>query len=237
MRSGRRICLVIPARNEAESLPTLLRQVPSWVDEVFLVDNGSSDLTAEVARAAGATVVDEPRVGYGSACAAGLERAINTGAAVVVFMDADGSDDPAEMSRLVDPVLEDRAELVVGCRRESSSMPLHQRLGTQLVCLLLSFGFGQSVRDLGPFRAAETKALAALALKDRAYGWTAEMQARALRFGLEVLEVEVSWRPGLGRSEITGSWRGVLRAARDLIGCSVREIAVFRFERKKPPTP
>lgn len=224
MRRGVRIALVIPARNEALALPGVLRRVPAWVDTVVVADNGSSDATAAVAVSAGARVVHVPTPGYGAACHAGSVLAAREGAEITVFLDADGSDDPREMARVVDPIHDGRAELVVGRRGGIEAMPPQQRLGTAFVCGLLSLGFGVRVLDLGPFRAIRTSSLTALALRDRAFGWTAEMQARALRLGLRVREVPVSWRPGAGRSEITGTWRGVLRAAYGLTRHSLREI-------------
>ncbi len=223
--------MIIPARNEAPALRELLQRIPDWVDHTIVVDNASSDGSGGVAKSLGATVIREDRVGYGAACAVGLDFALSSGSQIVVFLDGDGSDDPREMARLVDPIIRGDAKLSIGVRQCRDAMPIQQRLGTRLVCSLMSLGFGTRVRDLGPFRAGHAEALASLPLVDRGYGWTAEMQAQALRFGVTIQEVEVSWHRGSGTSEITGSWIGVARAARDLIRHSLREIVMFRFER------
>lgn len=231
MRNGLSVALVIPARNEGEALPGVLRRVPAWVDRVVVADNGSTDETADVARRAGAQVVHVPIPGYGRACAEGSAAALAAGADVVAYLDADGSDDPRELPRVLDPVVHGIADLVVGRRQLEGRMPPHQRLGTAFVCAVLSAGFGRRVRDLGPFRALRASTLAELGMRDRAFGWTAEMQARALRFGLGYREVPVSWRPGAGRSEITGTWRGVARAAFGLTVHSLRQILAAWLER------
>jgi len=229
--------VVIPALDEERSLGGVLRAVPAWVDGVVVVDNGSRDATARVARRRGAWVVAEPQRGYGAACQAGIEALRRLGPPdVVVFLDADGSDAPGEMARLVDPLLRGAADLVVGRRVPEQRMLLHQQLGTQLVCALLRAGFGAPVSDIGPFRALRWSALALLDLRDRRYGWTAEMQARALRLGLRVLEVPVSWRRGTGRSKISGTVAGTLRAARDLVRCVLREAVGLRADRLRSRT-
>ena len=153
---------------------------------------------------------------------------------MAVFFDADGSDDPAEMAALVDLVLDDRAELVVGAR-PTAGMPAHQRLGTQFVSGLLRVGFGAAVTDLGPFRAIAWERLRELGMRDRAFGWTAEMQARALRCGMRVAEAPVGWRPGAGRSEISGTLRGSLRAGRDLTRAVVGQALGARLDRIRRP--
>ena len=234
MRGGREIAAVIPALDEEGSIGRVLGAIPAWVDRVVVADNGSRDATAAVARAHGAETVSEPERGYGAACQAGIAAlAKRRPPHVVVFLDADGSDAPEEMARLVDPLLAHRAELVVGARVLRDRMLFHQRLGTRLVCALLRRGFGADVRDIGPFRAVRWDALATIAMRDRRYGWTAEMQARALRAGLRVREVPVSWRRGAGRSKISGTLAGTLRAGRDLVGCVLREAAGLRLDRMR----
>jgi len=226
----RRIALIVPARNEASSIPQWLPRVPAFVDQVVVVDNASTDGTGDVARAGGAEVVHVSRPGYGAACAAGLEYVLRGESEVIVFMDADGSDDPAEMIRLLEPIVDEDVELVIGVRNGCDGMTRAQQFGTRFVCDLLSRGFGRPVADLGPFRAASRALLERLPLRDRGYGWTAEMQAQALRVDARIREVPVSWRPGISPSEISGQWRGVLRAGRDLVRRSVREIVAGYFE-------
>ncbi len=232
MRFDSRIAVVIPALDEERSIGAVVDEIPAWVDDVVVVDNGSSDATARVARRHGARTVREPRRGYGAACQAGIDLLARSGAPdAVVFLDADGSDAPAETARLVDPILADRADLVVGRRPLRQRMRLHQRLGTRLVCALLRLGFRAQVTDIGPFRAVSWRTLQRIGMRDRRYGWTAEMQARALRFGERVAEVPVSWRPGRGRSKISGTWKGTLRAARGLVGSVLRELLAAQRDR------
>ncbi|MEM9174265.1 MAG: glycosyltransferase [Myxococcota bacterium] len=230
MFHDRHVALIVPARNEAASIPGWLPRVPSFVDQIVVVDNASTDETAAVARAGGAEVVHAPQPAYGAACAAGLAHVLRGPAELVVFMDADGSDDPTEMARLLEPIVADAASLVIGHRIDRGGMTRAQRLGTRVVCQLLALGFRQRVSDLGPFRAASRALLERLPLRDRGFGWTAEMQAQAMRLGATVAEVPVSWRPGQGPSEISGRWQGVLRAGRDLVRRSLWEILGARVD-------
>ena len=231
---------IVPALDEEKSLPRLFPRLPGWLDGLVVVDNGSMDATAEIARSRGALVVSESRRGYGAACQRGVATVLPAVGAddVIVFLDADGSDDPAEMASLVDPVLFDGVALAVGCRAGRARMLVHQRVGTAFVAALLSFGFGVRVSDLGPFRAIRAGVLASLGMRDHGYGWTAEMQARALRFGWETREVPVSWRPGEGPSKVSGSWQGSLRAGRDLTRRVVVQIGAALVDgwiaRRKP---
>ena len=186
------------------------------VREVVVVDNGSTDRTAAVARAAGATVVREPRRGYGAACLAGLAHLSARPPGIVAFLDADASDDARELPRVLAPILEGRADLVVGSRvlgtREPGALSTVQVFGNRLAVTLLALLFGARYTDLGPFRAIRWEALRALHMRDRDYGWTVEMQARAARARLAAVEVPVSYRRRVGRSKISGTVRGVLGA-------------------------
>jgi hypothetical protein len=208
-----RIAVVIPALNEEKSLPLVLAALPE-VDHVVVVDNGSTDRTAEVARAAGARVVSEPRRGYGSACLAGIAALKEP--EVVVFVDADFSDHPEELPLLVKPIMEGRADLVIGSRvlgtRERGALLPQARFGNALACFLMRILYGHRYTDLGPFRAVRFDALNRLGMRDRDFGWTVEMQVRALRQGLRVAEVPVSYRRRVGASKITGTVSGTLRA-------------------------
>lgn len=188
----------------------------------MVVDNGSRDATADVARAAGATVVHEPRRGYGAACLAGLAYLASDPPDVVAFVDADHSDDPRELPRLLAPLLVDVADLVIGSRvlgeREPGAFTPVQAFGNALSAWLMRLLWGARVTDLGPFRAIRWPALARLHMRDRDYGWTVEMQTRAFAAGLRVTEVPVRYRRRrLGRSKVAGTVRGVWGAGTKIL--------------------
>ena len=215
------VVVLIPALDEELALPGVLAAIPrsgdGWrVGAVVVVDNGSSDRTPEVARAAGGTVVAEPRRGYGAACLAGLAHLRRAPPDIVTFLDADHSDDPSQLPDLLAPILAGRADLVIGSRllgeREAGSLTPAQRVGNRLATALLGLLFGTRATDLGPFRAVRWAALERLAMRDREFGWTVEMQARAARAGLAVVEVPVRYRRRIGRSKISGTWSGAARA-------------------------
>lgn len=215
---------MIPALNEEQSLPLVLAALPP-VGAVIVVDNGSADRTGERAREAGAELVVEPRRGYGSACLAGIARARELGfdqnpAAVLVILDADFSDHPDELPLLVDPVLAGRADLVLGDRTrkaEPGAILPHQRFGNGLATFLIGRVTGHRYRDMGPFRAIRLQALIALDMRDTNYGWNVEMQMKAVRAGLRVLEVPVGYRKRVGESKISGTIRGSARAGVKII--------------------
>lgn len=210
--------VVIPALDEERSLPLVLSAIPrAAVRRVVVADNRSRDRTAAVARADGAEVVEAARRGYGSACLAGLVHLRATGAPdVVVFLDADFSDHPEELPSLVAPIAAGDADLVIGSRvlghRERGALLPQARAGNLVACLLIRLLYGHRYTDLGPFRAVRWDALERLAMRDPDFGWTAEMQVKALRAGLRVTEVPVSYRRRTGVSKITGTVRGTLAA-------------------------
>lgn len=211
------IDVVIPALNEEESIALVLEALPrEWVRRVVVVDNGSEDATADVARAGGATVVREERRGYGSACLRGLEELSTDPPSIVVFVDADFSDFPEELPRVVAPIVNDGVELVIGSRILGESEPgalLPQALfGNRLACALMRWMYGYRFSDLGPFRAIDWSALKRLQMEDRDFGWTVEMQIKAARRGLSAVEVPVSYRRRVGVSKITGTLRGTVLA-------------------------
>ena len=224
MRANKRIGVIIPALNEEAAIGRVIADIPAWVDEIIVVDNGSSDATVKVASAAGARVVVENLRGYGSACQTGI-AALNH-ADIVVFLDGDYSDFPGEMAQLVDPIAAGVAQLVIGSRvsgrASSGALTPHQRFGNWVACRLMSLLFGARYTDLGPFRAIDLKALQSLGMKDQTFGWTVEMQIRALRAGLKVAEVPVNYRARIGQSKISGTVLGSLRA-----GYSIMRI-IFR---------
>jgi glycosyltransferase involved in cell wall biosynthesis len=219
--------VVIPCRDEETALPLVLAALPragdGWrVRDVVVADNGSRDRTAPVARAAGATVVNEPRAGYGRACLAALAHLRGDPPGVVVFVDGDHSDDPRELPRLLVPLLAGEAELVIGSRvlgeREPGAFTPAQAFGNRLAPALLRLLWGVRATDLGPFRAVRWTALERLRMRDTGFGWTVEMQARAARVGLRTVEVPVSYRKRrLGRSKISGTISGSLRAGATIL--------------------
>ena len=217
----REATVVIPALNEESSLPLVLGDLPS-VGRVIVVDNGSTDATAAVASARGATVVHEPQRGYGSACLRGLaaiRELIDAGEPpprVVVFLDADYSDHPELLPDLAEPIFSGRADFVLGSRlqgrREPGAMPPQSVFGNRLACFLLRCFAAGRYTDLGPFRAIEYQALCNLGMTDRNFGWTIEMQIKAARAGLRTVEIPVPYRRRVGQSKISGTILGSVKA-------------------------
>ncbi len=206
--------VIIPALNEQESIDRVIASIPRWVKETIVVDNGSTDATTERARAAGATVIAEPRRGYGRACLTGCQAARNAG--IVVFLDGDLSDYPERMEKLVRPIAEGRADFVLGSRRqglrECGALLPQQQFGGWLACALIRLLWGYRYTDLGPFRAIRTDSLQCLRMDDENFGWTVQMQIRAVVAGLRIIEIPVDYRRRIGRSKISGTVRGVLGA-------------------------
>ncbi|HKH45076.1 MAG TPA: glycosyltransferase family 2 protein [Thermoanaerobaculia bacterium] len=223
-----RIDVVIPALNEEASLPLVLAALPHPpVRRVVVADNGSKDGTARVAWEGGAIVVPAERRGYGSACLAGLDHLRhNDPPEVVVFVDADFSDHPEELPRVVAPILAGEADLVIGSRvlgnREPGALLPQARAGNLVACLLIRLLYRHRFTDLGPFRAIRWDALERLAMADPNFGWTAEMQVKALRQGLRATEVPVSYRKRVGVSKITGTISGTVRAGYKILWTVLR---------------
>lgn len=220
------IVVLIPALNEESTIGQVVDAVPNWVDAVFVCDNGSTDDTARVAAAHRAQVVVARQRGYGSACLAGL-REIDSHFAtqplpIVVFLDADLSDDPSEMRGLVDPIVEDKCDFVLGSRTlgksEPGSLTVTQHFGNALSCTLMKWLFGVKYSDLGPFRAIRWSSFKRLRMDDPAYGWTVQMQVRAARLGLRTIEVPVNYRNRRGgRSKVSGTTKGVIGAGTTIL--------------------
>ena len=210
-----RISVIIPVFNEQDAIEKVIGDIPSNLPtEIIVVDNGSTDQTAKLAAAMGARIVRENRRGYGSACLAGI--AATNDPDIVVFLDGDYSDHPNEMPDLIAPILENRADLVIGSRVLGNSEPgalmIQARFGNRLATSLIKILFGVSYTDLGPFRAIRYLALLDLNMRDKTFGWTVEMQVKAAKQALKIQEVPVSYRKRIGVSKITGTLKGTLKA-------------------------
>ncbi len=221
------VAVVIPALNEEKSIGTVVRAMP-WklITECIVVDNGSTDETARVARDAGARVIEEPRRGYGQACMTG-SSGVDPATDIIVFMDGDGSDVSAEMPRLIDPILAGERDFVIGSRlrgdREEGSMLLSQIFASWLFGSLLRLIYGVRYTDMGPFRAITRPGLARLRMTERTYGWNLEMQMRAIQERLRVLEVPTSCRRRTGGvSKVSGSLQASVKAATRIFGVLFR---------------
>ena len=220
MRKNKTVAVIIPAMNEERSIGKVIDVIPSWVDDIIVADNGSTDTTAHAAESAGARVVYETRQGYGSACLKGMAALESPD--IVVFLDGDFSDYPNEMDRLVDPIAEGSADMVIGSRNhdgiEKGSLTPQQRFGNRLACLLIGLFWHQRVTDLGPFRAVGFTELVNLDMRDPDYGWTVEMQIKAIKKNYRIIEVPVSYRKRIGTSKVSGTIKGVIGAGYKILG-------------------
>ncbi len=219
--------VIIPALDEEEAIGAVIRAIPSAVRQVVVADNGSTDGTARIARAAGAQVVSEPERGYGAACLAALAYLAEDPPDVVVFLDGDGSDDPSELDLLLAP-LADGAHLVIGSRTrgrsERGSLTAPQRVGNALACRWIHWVYGERFSDLGPFRAIRWSTLDTLDMRDRNWGWTVEMQLAAARHRVACAEVPVRYRNRRGgRSKVSGTIRGSVSAGAKILWLLARE--------------
>lgn len=208
--------LIIPALDEEVAIAGVLRSIDrGLIAEIIVGDNGSRDATARIAAELGVRVVHVPERGYGAACAGALAE-MSEDAELVVFMDADGSDDPAEMAALIAPIVNGQADLVIGSRAlgvlEGGALTPQQRFGNWLATRLIALLYGYRYTDLGPFRAIRRELLDKIGMRDRRYGWTVEMQLRAAQLGARIVEVPVRYRRRVGRSKISGTVRGVVEA-------------------------
>ncbi len=208
------VAVIVPALDEAPNLPLVLPRIPC--DRVIVVDNGSTDDTARVARELGATVVSEPRRGYGRAVLAGMEALRADPPEVLAILDADGADDPGRLPDLARPILDDRADLVLSDRTRTAApgaLNPAQRFGNRLATALIARSTGHRYRDMGPFRAIRWSSLHTLGMEDPTWGWNVEMQVKAVHHGLRIVEIPLPYAPRAhGRSKISGTVRGVVRA-------------------------
>ncbi len=230
------VVVIIPVFNEQESIGRVIAAIPRWAKQILVVDNGCTDATAERAQQAGATVIREPRRGYGQACLAGRRAA---GAAnILVFLDGDFSDYPDQMDKLVRPIAENRADFVLGSRtqgaRQAGALLPQQRFGGALACLLIRLCWRHRYTDLGPFRAIRKISLDRLNMDDQNFGWTVQMQIRAVVAALRIEEIPVDYRRRIGQSKISGTVRGVLGAGIKILYTIARELMVARG-RVDPP--
>ena len=218
------IKVIIPAFNEADSIAKVIADIPSDVSEIIVVNNNSTDTTAEVAQKAGATVLTENRKGYGFACLKGLHYIEEQSKPpdIIVFIDGDYSDYPEEMDKIVAPILHENMDLVIGARkkalRESGAMTPQQVFGNQLATFLMRLFFGAKFTDLGPFRAIKYEKLKELEMEDTTYGWTVEMQLKAIRKKLAYKEVPVQYKRRIGVSKVSGTVKGTIFAGVKILG-------------------
>ncbi len=223
------IIVIIPAYNEEEAIPFVIKEIPNFVSEIVVVNNNSTDDTAGAALRAGAAVVEEIRPGYGYACLKGIEYAtqINPRPDIIVFIDGDHSDYPEEMGLLINKIKQDDCDLVIGSRAlgkiEKGSMTIPQLFGNWLATRLLRLFYGVKYTDLGPFRAARFSSLLRMNMQDTTYGWTVEMQLKAAKLKMKVAEVPVRYRKRIGFSKISGTVKGTVLAGYKII------TTIFRY--------
>lgn len=212
------IKVIIPAYNEQDSIGLVIQDIPSIVQEIIVVSNASTDLTDEVAKKAGATVLRENTPGYGNACLKGLEYVANSSdkTDIIVFLDGDYSDYPEQLTEIIKPIIDEDYDMVIGARdkrfRESGSMTFPQIFGNWLATTLMRLFFKAKFTDLGPFRAMKYSSLLELQMEDKTYGWTVEMQLKVLKKKMKYIEVPVKYRNRIGVSKVSGTVKGAIFA-------------------------
>ncbi|KJD37006.1 glycosyl hydrolase [Tamlana sedimentorum] len=227
------ISVIIPAYNEADSISYVIKDIPDYVNEIIVVSNNSTDATEANARKAGATVLTEKNKGYGYACLKGLHYIANKFEKpdIIVFLDGDYSDYPEELTKIVEPITNQNIDLVIGARvkelREQGAMTLPQIFGNWLATNLMSLFFNAKYTDLGPFRAIKYNKLIALNMEDKTYGWTVEMQLKALKQNLSYTEIPVNYRNRIGVSKVSGTIKGAIFAGIKILGW------IFKYSIKK----
>ncbi len=227
------IKVIIPAYNEADSIGLVIKDIPSIVDEIIVVSNASTDATEIVATNAGATVLREENMGYGYSCLKGMRHiaASKNKADIVVFLDGDYSDYPEQLTELVAPIIEKNIDFVIGARvahlRENGSMTVPQKFGNWLATSLMGLFFGSKFTDLGPFRAIQYDKLLSLEMEDKTYGWTVEMQLKALKKKYTYVEIPMKYRNRIGESKVSGTVKGAIFAGIKILGW------IFKYSFKK----
>ncbi len=229
-----KVAIVIPALNEEAAIQQLLAELPrDFVQWIIVVDNGSTDDTASVARQTGAIVASEPTRGYGRACLKGFKTASHLGAGIVIFMDGDGSDDPADLPLMLQPIIDKRADLVIGSRvtrlAEKGAVPAQARLGNWLVSRMISVLYGVRLHDIGSFRVMRCSLLEAIDMHEMTFGWPVEMLVKAARARYRILELPIHYRKrSHGRSKVAGTINGSMRAAYYMLSTTLRYARVRR---------
>ncbi len=213
-----KIAVIIPAYNEEQSIGKVINDIPEdLVEEVIVVNNNSTDSTAGVAAAAGATVLVEEYQGYGAACLKGIDYLKDKVFDIIVFLDGDYSDYPHEISNIIKPIIEDKFDMVIGSRvlgnSEKGALPIQSKLGSIIAGVLINLFWGFKYTDLGPFRAIKKDKLIELNMADIWYGWTVEMQIKAVKKSYKIKEVPVSYRKRIGKSKVTGTIKGTIMAS------------------------
>ena len=227
------IYVIIPALNEEKAISKVIEDIPWVVDEVIVINNGSTDLTSEVAREAGATVLEESRAGYGYACLKGIAylKDKQKDGDIIVFLDGDYSDYPGELTNLIAPIEKGDYDLVIGTRNnpllQQGALTPQQRFGNALATRLMALFYGGKYTDLGPFRAISFEALDRLNMKDKTYGWTVEMQLKALKYKLKYTEIPINYRPRIGESKVSGTLKGTIMAGYKILGW----IIIYAFKK------
>lgn len=232
MKTKPHIAVIIPAFNEENSVGKVVKDIPKdWVKEIIVANNNSNDLTPINAKKAGAIVVDEPIQGYGNACLKGMAYLVDNNITpdIVVFLDADYSDYPEQLIELVQPIIEDGVDMVIGSRalgkKERSSMTPQQVFGNWLATFLIKLIYKVEFTDLGPFRAIRYDSLLKIDMKDRTYGWTVEMQVKAAKLKMKSIELPVDYRVRIGKSKVSGTLKGTIMAGYKII------TTIFKYSR------
>ncbi|MFC1851291.1 glycosyltransferase family 2 protein [candidate division CSSED10-310 bacterium] len=231
MNKKNKIGVVIPALNEESSIAAVIGDIPPIVDVIVVVDNGSHDRTSELAEQAGAVVLHEPKRGYGYACTRGIHHLQSMGIEVVIFLDGDYSDHPEELPDLLTPIIEENFDLVIGSRmigkRDKGALLPQALFGNWLAGFLINLIWGYKFTDLGPFRAIKMEKLLAMNMVEFTFGWTIEMQIKAAKMMLRTKEIPVSYRKRIGKSKVTGTLSGTVKASIGILSC------LFRHASKK----